>query len=739
MCLTLFMLGSTAAARRNRKPRRSLSWRRSAETTPAWVVLVIPIVALVVAIVSVTGLLAFYNGERAVSELLERYKQTITIHVEHELIHCLSIPYQINSTTAAAVSLGLLDFDDPVLLERYFWQQLKQFPAVNYIYAGSKLGGIVGVGRNGEGELRSYGTERFVSGEYRLYRASDDGVRQEQIDAESNYDGRSRPWYKASAQSGEEAWSNIYLYVGEPLLGIAASSPVVDQAGEPLGVVATDLVLTQIGKFLKSLDISPSSRLFIMERSGKLVATSADEPPFTTIGPSDVQLRRHASESGDRLTHAAYRHLVERFGDLADIRESRDTTLWLDGRNFVQVVPFSDGWGLDWLIVMVMPERDFMSQIHRNTRYTVVLCLVAVALAIGLSVRMSRWLSRPLKQLSEASQGLAEGKFSQQLSAYQTRELNMLSKSFNAMAQQLQDSFEQLAQRNKHLEKRVEERTAHLTQANYQLQLLLRSVSHDLRNPIMGMLMVLNNIQSQAETKNEASLADGLAPASRKLPPEIVLSRSVLDTLVSSGQRQLRLVNSLLDHHTDQGATAPSGPTALQVATLDREALALQPYSLRQIISQVVQDLQPLIVKQRAIVEVSWPETLPLVLADPDQLWRVVENLVGNAIAHNAPDTRVTITAEALTSSRIGTGVCCRIIDDGVGISLEQQPHLFAPYHQGDNHPFGLGLGLYVCRRIIAAHSGVIGISSQSGDGAVFWFTLPAAGDDSKGSSEALI
>ncbi|MGB3616399.1 MAG: ATP-binding protein [Elainellaceae cyanobacterium] len=683
-------------------------------------------------------------------DLMERYKQEIIVHVQQELTHRLNVSHRINQDNAAAVALGLLDFGDPDMLEKYFWHQLQQNPEVNYVYAGNEAGGIIGVGRNAKGELRRYATKGFTQGEYSLYRAAADGSRQERIDIFPNFDARRRPWYKAPAQSGEARWSDIYLYVGEPLLGIAASTPVVDQAGQLRGVMATDLVLTKIGDFLESISISAGSTLFIMERSGELVATSAKDFPFAQIAPGEQQQRRFASDSADPMTRAAYRFLTDRFRQLTDIDRPEDLEMIFDGqRHFVHITPFDDERGLDWLITIVMPEQDFMSQIHRNTGCAIALCIAAVAVAIGLSVAIARRMSHPLWQLSEASLRLTQGDFSQQLPSYQIQELNVLSRSFNRMVQRLRDLFDQLEDRNAHLESRVEERTAHLTQANYQLRLLLRSVSHDLRNPIMGMLMVLNNIHAQTNPQGTLDRSDsgplfgqdrslrgnslqGNGDRTNVLSRNFIVPQQVLETLISSGERQLRLVNSLLEDHNVDGLSEPDGvktppdPTAVETPLLGKRPPALRPHALRDIVDQVIQDVQPLLIRHQATLKTSIPDRLPLVLTDADQLWRVIENLVSNAIAHNGPGVSITITAEVVTSSRTGTLVCCKVIDDGVGVSLETQQGLFEPYHQANEQSPGLGLGLYVCRRIVEAHGGTVGVLSQPGAGATFWFVLSA-------------
>jgi signal transduction histidine kinase len=69
----------------------------------------------------------------------------------------------------------------------------------------------------------------------------------------------------------------------------------------------------------------------------------------------------------------------------------------------------------------------------------------------------------------------------------------------------------------------------------------------------------------------------------------------------------------------------------------------------------------------------------------------------------------------------------CTVADDGAGIPPEQCDRLFDPYFRGSQKPqsVGLGLGLYLCRQIVEAHGGAIGVDSRVGEGTTFWFTVP--------------
>lgn len=259
-----------------------------------------------------------------------------------------------------------------------------------------------------------------------------------------------------------------------------------------------------------------------------------------------------------------------------------------------------------------------------------------------------------------------------------------------------QQSLEQL---NQELETRVEARTAELQTANEQLRTLeaqlrqqlnvfLHAVSHDLRNPVIGTSMVLNNLIKQPEDP-------------------IQISRQVLERMVESNTRQLDLINSLIDTHS----------TEVWGITLHR-----QPLRLGTLVSSAIADLQPMLERDRVSVRNEIDPTLPVIQADPLQLARVYQNLVANALKHNPPGLTLTFTATVE-----GNTVRCAVIDDGIGISPEDQEKLFDLYFQGKQkrRSVGLGLGLYLCQQVIEAHGGDIGVESKPGEGSTFWFTLP--------------
>jgi signal transduction histidine kinase len=109
---------------------------------------------------------------------------------------------------------------------------------------------------------------------------------------------------------------------------------------------------------------------------------------------------------------------------------------------------------------------------------------------------------------------------------------------------------------------------------------------------------------------------------------------------------------------------------------------------------------------------------------DRDRLEQVLNNLVGNAIKYSPDGGEVTVSARVE-----GDEVVVRVRDQGIGISHEDQERLFDRFYRASPErrggATGLGLGLYVTRRVVEAHGGVVGVRSEPGSGSEFYFTLP--------------
>jgi signal transduction histidine kinase len=233
------------------------------------------------------------------------------------------------------------------------------------------------------------------------------------------------------------------------------------------------------------------------------------------------------------------------------------------------------------------------------------------------------------------------------------------------------------------------------------LQLFIYTVSHDLRNPVLSTMFLLKSLC--------ASAVD-----------DVVIARDTLKRIIDSSDRQLQLIDSLLEAHTTQTQGIILRP---------------RPVCLDNLLESVIVEMQPFLDQQQATITKRISAKLPLVNIDPLQIRRVYENLIANALEYNRPGLNLTFQVESDRTTFNSQAkidfehwIYCLVSDNGEGISLQQSSQIFELYTRAASkkQSLNVGLGLYICRQIIQAHGGEIGVNSGS-KGASFWFTLPVA------------
>ena len=428
---------------------------------PLQLILIVPFAIEIVIVVGLTGYLSYRNGQKAVQDLASQLMDELGNHVNERLDNYLEEPLLITQINTDAVRVGQLALKNLSVIENRFLLEMQRFQSVQEIYLGTAEGDYLGVYRTPEPILASFASPAYYQ---RLLKQRDPLLEPiSPLQSLDDFDPRTRPWYRAAVQGGQATWSPIYLFDrGE--FGITAAQPFYDRSGNLQGVMAVDLVLTVLSDFLRRLKLTPSGEIFILERSGQLVASSTNEPLYQINPNNDQEFRIQGVKSQNPLTQATIKHLIESVGSLPEIKQVQQLDFQVNGkRHFLEVSPYSDGYGLDWLIVVIVPEADFMGQINANRRTTIMLCLGALALAIGLGLLTSRWIARQILQLARASQAIAFGQLDQTVHAARVSELEVLAESFNQMARQLKTAFVEL-------EIRVEERTTQLRDVNQLLR-----------------------------------------------------------------------------------------------------------------------------------------------------------------------------------------------------------------------------------------------------------------------------
>ncbi|NJO20654.1 MAG: HAMP domain-containing protein, partial [Spirulinaceae cyanobacterium RM2_2_10] len=433
--------------------RRKLARSRR---VPLQLAIVVPLALQILLAVGIAGWLSFRNGQRAVNMLASRLSEEAGDHIRQNVQHYLSTSQLFLEINAAAVQTGQLDVSNFAALEAYFWQQTQITPDMTTLYFGSTTGDFLQI-EQGERPTVSIRTAATAPN-WEIYALDAEGQRGDRLQS-GRYEPRERPWYQAALRDDRLTWSPIYTFTEPPVLGITPAIPIRDPSGALQGVMAIDLTLGQISDFLSRLEIGGSGAAFIVEASGELVASSEAVPLVTAAAGETQRLPAIASE--EPLIRAVAQDLEDRQADWQSPHQFIVTTEQGE-RLFVQITAIATLSGLDWRLVIVLPEQEFAAQSRANVRATVLICAVALIVATLSSFCTSRWLAQPVRRLSQAARAIAAGDLHQQVSAAGIAELATLAEAFNRMTTQLRTAFTELEKANETLEAKVEQRAGQL-------------------------------------------------------------------------------------------------------------------------------------------------------------------------------------------------------------------------------------------------------------------------------------
>ncbi|RUT00557.1 hypothetical protein DSM106972_073280 [Dulcicalothrix desertica PCC 7102] len=692
-------------------------------------VLSVPFVLQTFTAVLLVGYFSYHNGQMAVNNLATQMRSEISKRIDQKLDSYLETAHQVNKTNLQAVKLGMLDLNNFQKTGQYFWNQLQIFD-VSYINFGNTKGEFIGAGLEDDYKRIS---EKLSNKDYEIFSVDENGRRLSTVTIKPGGHPNDASWYTDAVKSQRPIWSEIYNWQDNSnVIAISASYPVYNSNKKLIGVLGVDLILSELSAFLRNIRISPKAQTFIIERNGMLVASSSEEPGYIIINNQAKRIK--ASQISTPLIRGTAVFLNKQFPNLNKITTTTQLDFTFNNqKQFVQVTPWQDKYGIDWLIVIVVPECDFMAKINANNQTTILLCLLTLILAIIIGILTSCWIAAPIKQLSLAAEILTEEavnsdfnssnsfKYTNNFNTHKIKEFSVLSDLFNSMAQEIYNAFIALENANNQLDFRVKNRTKELQsalqkreQAEIALQKalvaanaaseakseFLSKVSHELRTPLNVILGFTQIMERDSCLTQE--------------------HRNNISIIHRSGNHLLQLINDVLSM-----SKIEAGKITVKTNSFD----------LLNFI-KLLEEMLKFRAKSKNIKLIIQPQdNLPrYIKTDESKLRQILINLLGNAIKFTSKGS-VTLKVN-YSNYDFQPTLYFEIQDTGAGIVEAEISKLFVPFVQsqsGRESIEGTGLGLAISQKFVQAMGGDISVKSIYKQGSIFSFHIPVElADDSQ-------
>jgi class 3 adenylate cyclase len=333
-------------------------------------------VVVVVMLVAVIAYFVYDSNRRGAITLSNDLITAIDRRVAVQT-HSYLAPAQQFLELADAAAAGRGVFEGGPEVERFAFHALDGIPPVSGFSYADPEGNFLYVVHNARGGFDTKTVDRRNGGRRVTWvrRDAEGKVVATEEDPNDAFDPRTRPWYQGAEQTQKPFWTDTYLFFTLKKPGITFSIPHFDADGKLQSVLGVDIELATLCAFLKQLGIGVSGKALVIDHTGRVVAYPSDN--WLPADNPDVKAPMLDQLDDPVLTRVYNRLRVEGYG--------RKVLEFGDRRIIVSSEPVSMLTGLDWVVLIVVPESDFVGFVTDSGVAALIMSIIVVLIVAGLS------------------------------------------------------------------------------------------------------------------------------------------------------------------------------------------------------------------------------------------------------------------------------------------------------------------------------------------------------------------
>lgn len=387
------------------------------------------------------GCLSYTNGLQTITKSADQISFTVNDSITKMLMSYLEEPQQLEQIHKNVILNNQLDFSNQAQTDKHFVEMLKIFPCVKNTYVALANGHEYGARREDDESFIVWNSD-LVRKTLDYYNYDTLSGRQEYIKSIFSYDCCQRPPYLKGLELNKPGWTNIYPSAAGTGLVITAVSPVYTPDNQLLGVIGSSLLLNQIDDYLRALTVTEHSSIFIVEKTEKLIASTDENLDNTKqLGKTTTQI----SENQNPLFAQSILALKEKVQSLDTLNTDIDLNFNFNGEKMLlHAHPIHEKNNLDWISIILIPEKDLTSYLHDFTTQLLLVTLLACILGILTGIVSARYIIHPLIKVNQLAKKFAKGDFSSKIEIKRQDEIGQLVHTVNEMSSKLEQYFYKL-------------------------------------------------------------------------------------------------------------------------------------------------------------------------------------------------------------------------------------------------------------------------------------------------------